>query len=738
MKLPVEKPADIQLLVTLGPASMDRRKVEAMDREGVDVFRINMSHTPAEKLPEIIRNVSQWTKKPLCVDTEGAQIRTGRMGEGTTTLRRGASVRFVGAQETGTDSVIPLYPIDPAQLLHAGDVLHLDFNSAVIQVTAVDAQGAHGRVLAGGLVGSNKGVSLDRLVELPPFTEKDRAALAIAKQHGLKHVAFSFASRGADVKWLREFFGCPVTIISKVESTAALANLAEILGVSDAILIDRGDLSRDVDIWKIGLAQKYITQCATAAGTPTYVATNLLESMFNNLQPTRAEINDVTNTLLNGASGLVLAAETAIGKYPVESVRMIRQTIREVGSYAGQVQAGSDQTTLQFIRSSSDGGLIAPHGGTLVEQPTPPGQTVANAATWPKLAIDERTALDVLQIVEGVYSPIKHFMGAAELARVVDDNRCASGEIWTMPILLQSVDKPAVKAGQWVALQAPGEARACGYLKVAAVEEIDLVSVGERWFGTHDQKHPGFTAFRDKGKFIISGEVFRAFERSAAPSPHFLTPRQSRKLFSTMGWRTIVAFHTRNIVHAGHLFIQREALKRANADALFISPVIGPKKAGDFTAPAILGAYDVALKEDLYAPYPAVLGVFNTYPRYAGPHEAAFTAICRKNFGCSHIVVGRDHTGVGNYYSANASQEIFGKLGDIGIQPILFEAAYYCADCGQVTESCAHPASRRESLSATQVREAILSAAGVPAHMVAPPIKEFLREFVAAGHPLFE
>jgi ATP sulfurylase len=209
------------------------------------------------------------------------------------------------------------------------------------------------------------------------------------------------------------------------------------------------------------------------------------------------------------------------------------------------------------------------------------------------------------------------------------------------------------------------------------------------WFSTTNDEHPGVKYFRSRGNYVVSGEVFK-LRRSNSEIPYVLTPNQLRSILRDLNLATVVGFHTRNVVHRGHEFIQMEALKKIKADALLISPVIGPKKKGDFVAQAILESYERIISKGYYEPFKVLLGAFCTYSRYSGPREAVFTALCRKNFGCSHFIIGRDHTGVGNYYDSNASQEIFNKIGNIGIKPVFFDTAYYCSACESVTDYCHH------------------------------------------------
>lgn len=712
---------NIKILATVGPSSGAKATIKKMDESGVDLFRINLSHTKINNLESIIKNIKSHTEKPICLDTEGAQIRTGSMENNCVKINNNEVVELVNFKEIGNSLKIPLYPIDLAKLLEVGDVLHLDFNQATIQVIKKEKQGIFARVLAGGLVGSNKGVYLERNLALEAFTKKDIAAFKIAKKLGIKYISLSFASKKEDITALRRFFDYPVAVISKVESKKALINLEEICKNSDAILIDRGDLSREVPIEKIGLAQTHIISVAKKIKTSVYVATNLLESMVNNFSPTRAEVNDITNTLLSGAKGLVLAAETAIGKHPVECVRMAHDIISEVAKY-------KKEKGKEYISSIYEYNLIEPHGGKLV-QSFIENPNFEKLAKLPQIVFSENNLLDLFQICEGVYSPLQGFMDYKQLISVLDNYKLPNGVVWTLPILLQlPKEKVNFKKGQQVALQYFKDGKIYGAMQVSEIKKIDANLIAQKWFGTKDTAHPGVKAFKEKGDYIIGGKVFLARKSSLYPEFYSLTPKQTRGIFKNLGWKKIVGFHTRNVIHLGHEFVQKQALSLAKADALFISPVIGPKKTNDFTAKAIIQAYEAMIKNNYYAPFGALIGAFATYSRYSGPREAVFTALCRKNFGCSHFVVGRDHTGVGDFYSPNASQEIFDKLGDIGIKPIMFDEVYFCKDCNKATDKCPHTESQRIKISGTKARQCLLNNERIPESLMRREISDILEK----------
>ncbi len=251
-------------------------------------------------------------------------------------------------------------------------------------------------------------------------------------------------------------------------------------------------------------------------------------------------------------------------------------------------------------------------------------------------------------------------------------------------------------------------------------------NVAKQWFETDDENHPGVFDFLRRGNVLIEGKPYLV-EKPILSSPHLtLLPRQTRSLFNDFGWHNIVGFHTRNVIHRGHEYVQKEALREINADALFISPVIGKKKAGDFTSRSIVMCYEEMIKNGHYNPYGVLLSTFNTYSRYSGPREAVFTAICRKNFGCSHFIIGRDHTGVGNYYLPEASRKLFDKV-DIGMRILVFDTARYCSMCNNVNTGCIHDEKYYRELSGTRIRAALIEGDSIPDYLMRCDVAEMLQ-----------
>jgi len=339
-----------KILVTLGPSSLDAAIIRSMDECGVFVFRINMSHTPIELLEPMIEKIQAATNTPICIDSEGAQIRTRRLQNGSADLKPGSSVTLHFNDQPGDAHNLSFSPTGAAAGFRKGDLIDIDFHGAQLQVVDVNETVGRAEVIKGGSIGENKAVALDREHGLPPMTEKDLAAVPRAAEMGLGYYALSFAGSAVDVDSFRAHAGEGAYIIAKIESRRGLRNLAEIADAADAILIDRGDLSREIPIAAIPFAQRHIVDEVRRHDKPVFVATNLLETMVERSEPNRAEVNDIVSTLEMGASGLVLAAETAIGAYPLAAVRMSRRLIDCYGAWSS---AGSFDAFLEdFIDGS--------------------------------------------------------------------------------------------------------------------------------------------------------------------------------------------------------------------------------------------------------------------------------------------------------------------------------------------------------------------------------------------------
>jgi len=320
---------DTKILVTIGPSSFQRDVITQLEKESIYLFRINLSHTAIDSIEEKITEIRNYTDIPICLDSEGAQIRNHAMSNGVVFIKNNDVIVIHYDEILGDEKNISFSPSHVGRQLQVGDEIRIDYNSARIKVFEKTQKHCLAMVIEEGWIGSNKAADVNRNIKLDPLTFKDHRAIEICKKMNVNHFALSFTGSGEDVKRVRELIGNKTSIISKIESIAGLNFLGSIINSSDAILIDRGDLSRQVELAKIPFLQRRIVSTARSRGMPVYVATNLLESMVKRPTPTRAEINDVVSTLLMGANGLVLAAETAIGKFPVEAVKMVRRLINQ-------------------------------------------------------------------------------------------------------------------------------------------------------------------------------------------------------------------------------------------------------------------------------------------------------------------------------------------------------------------------------------------------------------------------
>lgn len=371
-----------------------------------------------------------------------------------------------------------------------------------------------------------------------------------------------------------------------------------------------------------------------------------------------------------------------------------------------------------------------PHGGVLVDRIATGAardEALARAATLPRLQLSEWSASDLDLIGCGAFSPLTGFMGESAYRSVVDSLRLPGGEIWSLPVII-GTDRAAAASmppGTDVALIAP-DGGIQGIMTVAEQysppdREADAVKL----FRTADPAHPGVRQFLAAGDVLLGGPV-TVLNRLPAEFPHLqLDPAETRRLFAAHGWQTVVGFQTRNPIHRAHEYLQKCALEMC--DGLFIHPLVGQTKADDVPAAVRVASYE-ALLEEYYPPDRVVFAVYPAAMRYAGPREAVLHAIVRKNYGCTHFIVGRDHAGVGNYYGTYDAQRLLQSLdpGELGITPLCFEHAFYCRICGGMTtaKTCPHDGDARVTLSGTRVRE-LLRAGEVP-----PP--EYSRPEVAA------
>ncbi|NMF82311.1 sulfate adenylyltransferase [Nodosilinea sp. P-1105] len=373
---------------------------------------------------------------------------------------------------------------------------------------------------------------------------------------------------------------------------------------------------------------------------------------------------------------------------------------------------------------------IAPHGGTLVDRlvtADQKGMFLDQADTLPRVTLDERAFSDLVMIAIGGFSPLDGFMAKADYDTVVTDMRLASGLPWAIPVTL-SVDEAvanSLKVGDLVRLDDP-TGRFVGVLELTEKYTYDKAHEAVNVYRTDEDKHPGVKVVYDQGAVNLAGPVW-LLERDPHPLfPNYqVDPAASRALFRERGWKTVVGFQTRNPIHRAHEYIQKCALE--TVDGLFLHPLVGATKADDIPADVRMRCYEIMIEH--YFPQDRVILAINpSAMRYAGPREAIFHALIRKNYGCTHFIVGRDHAGVGDYYGTYDAQHIFEQFEptELGITPMKFEHAFYCTRTGGMATAKTSPSTKEERihLSGTKVRE-MLRRGELP-----PP--EFSRPEVAA------
>ncbi len=722
----------LEILCTLGPASLKKTVLERLNDLPVNLLRINLSHTAIHQLSELIPLIQNATPKPICIDTEGAQVRTGKVIGGQVFLSEGSYLDIYDKKIPGNAQQITFFPSVAVSQIEISDLISIDFNSVLAQVIDKQPGSLRAKIVTEGIMGSNKAVSVNRPILMDPLSYKDKEAIKIAKEFGIKHFALSFASRVEDVRLIRKLTSEDSFIISKIENSSGVANVDDIANESDAVLIDRGDLSREKPIETIPLLQKYIIETAKKRNAKVYVATNLLETMVTQAKPTRAEVNDVFNTLLDGADGLVLAAETAIGANPIGCINMIS---RLIGQYENYSRFGMD-----IKRIDQQSLLIEPHGGVLVNGVLKVSD-LREIDKLPELKVGERVLLDCEQIADGVYSPLQGFMTRDEIESVLEKYQLPSGDVWTLPIYLQVLESEAkrFKKGNIIALSDEISGKRFATLDLEDVFDFDLEQLAQKMFGTTSKEHPGVAQLTKGGNTFFGGKI-KLIERLPKPGAiksYILKPKDTRVIFEHKNWFRIVGFHTRNVIHKGHEFIQLKALEDYHCDGLFVSPAIGPKKKNDFLGEIVLRAYQAMVDYNLYPKNKVLIGAFSSYSRYAGPREAVFTALCRKNFGCSHFVLGRDHTGVKDFYAPDAVAKLFDTIGDIGIVPVFYGEVAYSPKTKMHFFVDNEPASDILKISGSKVRDLLQKDEGLPSWLLREDVSETLMEAVKNGEKIF-
>jgi len=361
-------------------------------------------------------------------------------------------------------------------------------------------------------------------------------------------------------------------------------------------------------------------------------------------------------------------------------------------------------------------------------RPDQAASEAAEAANLPKVDVGTRELSDLEMLAVGALSPLTGFVGEADYRSILDTMHLENGLAWTIPVTL-SVDADGAKrvgGSSKIALTAAG--RTIATMEVSEVFRRDREAEAESVFRTTDTEHPGVKALHESGDFCVAGSV-RMIELPAHDTflPYRLTPAQTRDAFAERGWKTVVGFQTRNPVHRAHEYLQKCAMEIV--DGLLLHPLVGETKSDDVPADVRMRCYEV-LFDNYYPDGRAMISVFPAAMRYAGPKEAIWHAIARKNYGCTHFIVGRDHAGVGSYYGTYDAQKIFDEFdpGELGITPLFFEHSFWCNKCEGMgsPKTCPHGEEDRVSLSGTKVREMLRAGTKPPQEFSRPEVAQIL------------
>ena len=346
----------------------------------------------------------------------------------------------------------------------------------------------------------------------------------------------------------------------------------------------------------------------------------------------------------------------------------------------------------------------------------------------PTIEITKENLMDIICLSNGSFFPLKEFVDKENFQSILDYMKLKTGEVWPLPIILNvsKIKADSLTIGEEISLVYNKEEIAKFFLKEKY--PIDKEEYCLKIFGTNDKEHPGVKEIMNQGEIVLSGGI--QLIKNPIQNKYSLSPNEIKKIINEKNLKTIAAFHTRNPIHRSHEFLQRAALE--HVDGLLIQPVIGKKKSGDFEEEYIIRSYEIMM-EKFYPKDKVIFCTIPTYSRYAGPREAVFTALLRKNFGATHFIVGRDHTGVGNFYSKYDSQKIFENLENLGIEIIKFHAPFYCNICKQyVTEhTCSHE--NRIDISGTAIRDMFNQGILPPEEVMRSEIAEIIIKDIKSG-----
>lgn len=744
-----------KIIVTLGPATNSFEKILMIKSKGVDFVRINMSHSSIEDLIYYIE-LAKKADIPFIIDTEGSQVRTGNFPTKSIFYKENDTIRLYKNEIIGNNNDISLRPKKILDQLEEGDILYIDFDTLVVRVSDISSINdgyIEATVISSGHLGNNKGVVIDpklpRKFDIPTLSKKDIEAIQIGIKENIGYIAASFIRSGEAVKEVRRIVKNKMKIISKLECKDSLENLNDIISESDYLLIDRGDLSKEIPIEKIPFTQKIIIQRAKQANKCVYVATNLLESMITNRKPTRAEVHDIINTIVEGAYGLTLAAETAIGNNPIGCINMLNKIINHSNMvvYTNEIKHKEKkfvkylETKNYLLDDTISSLIIEPNGGKLINRVSENYVDADYIKSLEKIHLNENQYLDFEQIAIGTYSPLEGFMTKHELDSVLDTLHLPNGTIWSMPILLDVSleNSESIKEGDTVALVDKSN-EVMGTIYVQDKYTYDKPALARKFYGHNDHKHPGVKIINSLNPVFIGGDINLYKRKNYKYSRYSLTPKQTRRLFEEKNWSKVAGFHTRNVIHRAHEYIQLSALSKGNCDGIFLHPVVGWKKPGDYNSDVIIKSYEI-MQNQFYPENKTVFSVFSTYSRYGGAKEALFTALCRRNYGCSHFIVGRDHTGVNGFAKDNDSTVIFSQFREIGMEIIRFNNVYYSKSKKKYLEDDEYTTNiikdDKMYISGTEARQILSEGNTPPSWFMRPEISAMIINAIKANKDVF-
>ena len=366
-----------------------------------------------------------------------------------------------------------------------------------------------------------------------------------------------------------------------------------------------------------------------------------------------------------------------------------------------------------------------PHGNTLINRYLT--KNYEDIKDLPQYEINTNLAEDVINIATGVFSPLTGFLNYDDLDNVVNHKRLSNDIPWTIPILFDKPKNTDIKEGDTIMLT-NDESGLQAILDIKDIYKYDKKTIANEIYTTTNPEHPGVKMIYTMNDEFVGGNIILLKNKQREYDEYNLTPRETRILFKEKGWQEIVAFQTRNPPHLGHEYVQKTAL--TFVDGIFINPIIGKKKPGDFRDDVILKSYETLMKH-YYLKERAVMSILRTSMKYAGPREAIHHAIMRKNYGCTHFIVGRDHAGVGNYYGPYDAHHIFKEFPDLGITPVFFRSFSRCTKCDSIVNDkiCPHDQQYHINFSGKKIREILNQGKIPPEDMMRKEVSETILEF---------